>query len=234
LRLSGIEFDRDATILLLSAPVLLSIYYYHGSAESFFRYFNWAPEGVGPVYWRFFVFFLLLGIIPLSIIFWVFRDKPYSFGLALGDWRKGLSLALILIPLLILPLAWGASQVPEVQTEYPLAKVLFSQGPLFWQYSLAYIFFYYLVWEFYFRGFLLFGLAKIYGPAAAILIQTISSCLVHLGKPEGETLGSVAAGLLFGLLALRTGSIWYGWLIHFSLGVMTDFFILRNAGVSLF
>ncbi|HNR08342.1 MAG TPA: CPBP family intramembrane metalloprotease, partial [Saprospiraceae bacterium] len=98
----------------------------------------------------------------------------------------------------------------------------------------AYIFFYYLVWEFYFRGFLLFGLAKIYGPAAAILIQTISSCLVHLGKPEGETLGSVAAGLLFGLLALRTGSIWYGWLIHFSLGVMTDFFILRNAGVSLF
>lgn len=238
MRLFGIEFDRNEAILLLSAPVLLSLYYYHGSPEAFLRYFNLPMEDSGhslwPVYWQFFLFFFLLGILPFSIIIWIFRDRPYAFGLGLGDWKKGLSTAVILIPLLILPLAWFAAQLPEVRAEYPLAKSLFSRGPLFWQYSLAYIVFYYITWEFYFRGFLLFGLAKAYGPAAAILIQTISSCLVHLGKPEGETLGSIVAGILFGLLALRTGSIWYGWLIHLSLGVLTDFFILHKAGVPLF
>lgn len=238
MRLSGIEFDRNAVILLLSAPVLLSLYYYHGSPEAFLRYFSLPSTNTGPslwpVYWQFFVFFLLLGIFPLSIVLWIFKDKPNAFGLGLGDWKKGLGLAAILIPLVILPLAWYAAQLPEVRAEYPLAKGLFSRGPLFWQYALAYILFYYITWEYYFRGFLLFGLAKIYGPAAAILIQTISSCLIHLGKPEGETLGSIVAGIFFGLLALRTGSIWYGWLIHFSLGVLTDFFILHKAGVSLF
>lgn len=238
MRLFGLEFDRNAVILLLSAPVLLSLYYYHGSQQAFLRYFSLPSEHAGqslwPVYWQFFLFFLLLGLLPFSIILWIFRDKLHTFGLGIGDWKKGLSLAAIFIPLVILPLSWYAAQLPAVRGEYPLAKVLFTRGPLYWQYSLAYILFYYLTWEFYFRGFLLFGLAKVYGPTAAILIQTISSCLIHLGKPEGETLGSIVAGIFFGLLALRTGSIWYGWLIHFSLGVLTDFFILHKAGVSLF
>jgi membrane protease YdiL (CAAX protease family) len=58
------------------------------------------------------------------------------------------------------------------------------------------------------------------------MIQTISSCLIHLGKPESEIIGSIVVGILFGVIALRTRSIWYVFLIHAGIGVLTDLFII--------
>ncbi|MBF0472368.1 MAG: CPBP family intramembrane metalloprotease, partial [Nitrospirae bacterium] len=60
----------------------------------------------------------------------------------------------------------------------------------------------------------------------AILIETISSCLIHIGKPPGETIGSIIVGVIFGLIALRTKSIWYVFILHAVIGVLTDIFII--------
>jgi membrane protease YdiL (CAAX protease family) len=60
----------------------------------------------------------------------------------------------------------------------------------------------------------------------AVLIQTIPSCLIHIGKPQGELTGSVLAGLILGGLAVRTGSIWYGFFLHATLGVLVDLLII--------
>ena len=57
----------------------------------------------------------------------------------------------------------------------------------------------------------------------------MASSLLHIGKPEGEILGAIPIGLLFGWFALRTRSIWYGWAVHASIGVLTDLFILGSA-----
>ena len=140
---------------------------------------------------------------------------------------------LLLIPIVIIPLMWIAARMPDVRAEYPLAKILFKQPQLFWSYEAMYILFYYVAWEFYFRGFMLFGLSKSLGPAVAILIQTLASCLIHLGKPEGETIGAIIVGIIFGLIAWRTKSIWYGLLLHVAIGFFTDFFILTQSGIHL-
>jgi len=161
----------------------------------------------------------------MLIIKLVFKDSWKAYGLGIGDWKKGLPL-LLLIPLVITPVIYFASKMPDVRSEYPLSKLLFDHKDLILGYELLYIILYYIAWEFYFRGFLLFGLAKKWGVWNAILIQTISSCLIHIGKPEGEIIGSIIVGILFGLIAWRTKSIWYVFALHAAIGVLTDLFII--------
>jgi len=116
--------------------------------------------------------------------------------------------------------------MPDVRMEYPLAKIFLNDRQGLWFYELMYVVFYYVAWEFYFRGFLLFGLTERFGAVNAILIQTISSCLIHIGKPEGEIIGSIVVGILFGMIALRSRSIRYVFIIHAAIGVLTDIFII--------
>lgn len=233
-RLFGLTFDRHQFIILLSSPLLLCLYYYHGFS---FTQSAGIPSSVksGDLYQRFGqfgLFFALLGLLPFIYLLIVDRNKLREYGLGAGDWRLGLKL-LLLIPFVIVPLMWMAAKMPDVRAEYPLAKVLFQRPELFWQYELIYILFYYVAWEFYFRGFMLFGLARSLGPGVAILIQTLASCLIHLGKPEGESIGAIIAGVLFGFIAWRTQSFWYGFLMHIAIGFFTDFFILEQSGIHL-
>jgi membrane protease YdiL (CAAX protease family) len=211
------------------------LYYYHSTPSQFQFFFSEASDHpdfeLHVQYWKFIVFFILAGLIPFSYL--LFSGKTLTdFGLGIGDYKTGLKLIGLLIPLVIIPLIWIASHQSDIRETYPMARSLFLHTEKLWHYELMYIIFYYISWEFFFRGFLLFGLIKEYGIPTAILIQTISSCLIHLGKPEGETLGSIVAGILFGIIAVRTKSIWYVWIIHFCIGVLTDYFVLLQSGIS--
>jgi len=113
-----------------------------------------------------------------------------------------------------------------MRVEYPLAKTLLADHSHFVFYEIIYVLFYYVAWEFFFRGFLLFGLKDRFGAVNAILIETISSTLIHIDKPEGEIIGAIVVGILFGMIALRSKSFWYVFLIHASIGVLLDYFII--------
>jgi membrane protease YdiL (CAAX protease family) len=67
--------------------------------------------------------------------------------------------------------------------------------------------------EFFFRGFLLFALLRVVGPIA-VVIATLPFAFAHLGKPEIETLSTLAGGLLYGWLDWRTGSVLWSGLAH--------------------
>ena len=234
IRLFGLTFDRHQFIILLSSPLLLCLYYYHGL--SFLQSIG-IPSSVqyGDLhqrYGQFGLFFGLMGFLPFAYLLLFDRHKLKDYGMGAGDWRLGLKF-LLLIPFVIVPLMWFAATMPDVRSEYPLAKVLFEKPELFWQYELMYFLFYYVAWEFYFRGFMLFGLAKSLGPGVAILIQTLASCLIHLGKPEGEAIGAILAGVVLGFIAWRTQSFWYGFMMHIAIGFFTDFFILIQSGVHI-
>ena len=164
-------------------------------------------------------------VLPAIYVKWVMKRPLTDFGWGLGDVKYGAKW-LITIPLLVVPLIFIASKMPDLRSEYPLAKSLLGNQSSLLVYESAYVLFYYVAWEFFFRGFLLFGLRERYGDVAAVLIQTISSCLVHIDKPEGEIIGSIVVGILFGMIALRSKSIWYVFLIHASIGVLTDLFII--------
>lgn len=75
--------------------------------------------------------------------------------------------------------------------------------------------------EFFFRGYLLFGLRRLLG-SLSIFVSMVPYCLIHVLKPPAEALGSIFAGILLGTLALRTGTVWCGVLLHVSVALTMD------------
>ncbi|MCX5858503.1 MAG: type II CAAX endopeptidase family protein [Proteobacteria bacterium] len=171
-----------------------------------------------------FAAFFLWALIPILLIKFLIKDNLKDYGICLGDWRFGLKFFLLSIPIL-LPLLYLTSLNPEFPTEYPLAPLAAQgvRGFILWE--LTYLV-YYLGFEFIFRGYMQLGLLKRLGPFLAIMAQTIPSTIVHWGKPEGETIAAIVAGLAFGALAIRTRSILWGLLVHYFVGIATDFFCL--------
>ena len=82
-------------------------------------------------------------------------------------------------------------------------------------------------WEFFFRGWILFGYARKFGPEA-LWLQAVPFALAHIGKPEIETLSTIFGGFAFGWVAWRTRSFLYPFLIHW---FIASFVILVAAGV---
>jgi len=92
----------------------------------------------------------------------------------------------------------------------------------------GYVFLDLIGWEFIFRGWLLFGYAKKYGHDA-LWLQSVPFALAHIGKPEVETLSTIFGGFLFGLVAWRSKSFLYAFLIHY----FVFFFTVLVAGGAL-
>ncbi|MBI5324689.1 MAG: CPBP family intramembrane metalloprotease [Ignavibacteriae bacterium] len=222
--------DIDTYVILISAPLLLTLYICFGQAEDFSSIFSSYKghqlEGYYGHIYQFIFFFIFIFVIPFLYLKIKMKKPLKEFGFGLGNMKFGLIFCLIAIPLLIVPFTYSGSRMPDIQNEYPMARILLERHDLILSYELAYIIFYYIAWEFFFRGFLLFGLNDRFGAMNAILIQTISSCLVHIGKPDGEIIGSIIFGIIMGVLALRTRSFWYPFLIHISMGVMSDLFVI--------
>ena len=59
----------------------------------------------------------------------------------------------------------------------------------------------------------MFALLRVVGPMA-VLVATLPFAFAHLGKPEVETLSTVAGGLAYGWLDWRTGSVLWSGLAH--------------------
>ncbi len=169
--------------------------------------------------------FILFGLIPLGIVKFVFRQKLSDYGLCVGDRRKTLRSFLIMVPVMI-AVAVATGFNPNFYDVYPFNPALRPQNAhvsvsIFVVNAVLYLG-YYFGWEFLFRGFLQHGLKDSCGWGNAVLIQTMASTMLHFGHPPGEVFGSVLAGIFWGLLAVRTGSILSGFLQHSLLGIVLD------------
>ncbi|MBD3368249.1 MAG: CPBP family intramembrane metalloprotease [Candidatus Eisenbacteria bacterium] len=167
-----------------------------------------------------FVLFLLL---PLVVSRLALGARPSELGLGLGRWRLGFG-AVVPLGLLLVALPGGLSAggMPVFVQEYPLAAAAGASTERFVLYQLAYGFLYYAAYEAFFRGMLQFGLREHIGATGAILVQTAITTLLHIGKPPAEIWSALVAGFVFGSLALRLRSVWPLWLIHWGLGLLTD------------
>jgi membrane protease YdiL (CAAX protease family) len=225
------ESNRKTVIILLVTPVLLTIYRYGGSPAFYDRNLaSYFPSSLLSGFYRdffnFLVAFILLMLIPLVIIKLIFKEKLSDYGLNQGDLKFGLWSVVISLPLASLSV-WLSSRQPDFQKEYSA----FKTNPLSFKTFIIYagaFFLYYLAFEFFFRGFMLQGLRPALGTLNSLLIQTIPCCLVHIGKPANEIFASIVASLVFGYLALRTRSLWYVIIIHWSIGVLLNLFIALN------
>ncbi|MFO7889654.1 MAG: CPBP family intramembrane glutamic endopeptidase [bacterium] len=220
-------WDKTSWILLI-VPVLLTLWVYFGKQDFFNKSFGnlinvWNQDFYSTVY-EYLCAFILMFVVPFIFIKFFFKDKLINYGFKKGDSRFGLKFCLFSIPI-ILGLMYIGAGTASVQIEYPLAKSITGNINYIIIIELFYLV-YYISWEFFFRGVMLFGLEQKYGALVAILIQTIPSTIVHIGKPFGETMGAVIGGLVFGYLALRTRSILYPFILHALLGISTDIFVI--------
>jgi uncharacterized protein len=217
------KFDLKSAVILLYTPIALTAFRNYGSAAFYNSHFG-AFDSAASQYFYFISSLLILGIIPLLIATFGFRIKPADLGLGLGDKRLALILTLIAIPLMIL-LAFLSAKNAAFRAEYPLNRALITNQSGLSLYMLIYAA-YYIGWEIFFRGFMLFGLKDSLGEFNSILIQTIPSCLMHIGKPDTEIFSSIVAGLIFGWVVLKCRSIWPVFLGHWALGAFLDIFII--------
>jgi membrane protease YdiL (CAAX protease family) len=225
------SFSREykkSTIILLGTPVILITFKYFGMKNFYINHLaqifviSKDIELTSALY-TFFASFILLGWVPALIIKFVFREPLSVYGVQLGDLRFGMKSFLLLAPVAI-ALAYLSSQTEPFLLEYPLYKEASSSPWMFVAYSVSYLMFY-LGWEFFFRGYMQFGLEGAFGGWNAILVQTLASCLLHIGKPPTEIYGSILAGIVWGMMAWRGHSLLSVILLHWLLGVSLDFFI---------
>ena len=204
--------------------------------------------------------------VPLVTILLFLRQEPSQFGLTRGDRRLGLKWTLISWVAMVLVLAVAVS-IPSLHAQFQqqyltnrLSEDLGDTryggsgvGPVFRSfdhhvnlkallyYELA-MGYYMFCWEFFFRGFLLFGLQKSrLGAWGAVILQAITFTLLHwypdptASKPLAEVASALPGGIILGILALRTRSFVYGFLAHWAISLTLDLillapFIFRHVG----
>ena len=172
--------------------------------------------------------FVLFGVVPALVVRAGFRTPLERFGIARGDLRASGAISAGALAV-VLPLLYFGAADPALRAEYPIARRAADSAGALLLWEACYLL-YYLGWESFFRGYMLFGLEAAIGPFAANLLQTFASTLVHAGKPASETLAAAAAGMLFGAAALRTRSILAPLATHYALGAANDIFCVLRGG----
>jgi len=217
------RLDAGGAAIPLVAALLFSVSQYHGEARhtpvALLARAGHAAGVMPHLYW-FGMSALLLGVAPL-VALRLLGEPLGEYGLGAGRWRQGLPLCAALLGLM-LPVVWGAARFPAFALHYPLAPAAATSWRLFALYQAGYAL-YFVAWELVFRSFLLFGLYRRVG-VLAVYLQALPFALLHFGKPEAETLGSVVAAVALGYLALKTRSFWWGAALHAAVALCMDIF----------
>jgi hypothetical protein len=161
------------------------------------RYHHFEPRWL-----RYLVFYLSLPAISIAL---VLKKNPLDFGLKFGNvklWRWHVAIACGVTLILV----YTGSKISVVNDYYSPSKTGFLSYAARWALILFSL-------EFFYRGFLVFGLREKLGEGA-IFVQMVPFTLLHIGKPEVETVGCIVTGIYFGYLAYRSNSCWPVFLIH--------------------
>ena len=212
------SLDRKVVTVFFSVAVLQTISWYYTSG----RFYEMAigkslavsseEELKRFLYW-FIGDFGLLFLIPILIIKFIFRERISLFGLKRGDYLFGLKIAGTACIIMIV-IIWFVSAIPSFSESYPTLSSARENWMAFMFFEAA-LLLYMLAWEFIWRGYMLFGLEEKFG-YYTVLVQMLPFVILHNGKPVLETFGAIIGAVALGVLALRTRSVFYGIIIHFS------------------
>jgi len=203
-----LQLDWKIAILTITSTLALMVDYYHYPLLPWAKWFSdWEATGLSAkVLDRTLLYF----IIPMFFIVVVFHENLKDNGFTFGDWKAGIVITLGAI-ILIAPILWLVGRGDASMRDY--YKPMMTGLP--WS-TLLDLF----GWEFMFRGWLLFGYARKFGPDA-LWLQAVPFALAHIGKPELETLSTIFGGFAFGWVAWRTKSFVYPLLIHWFVASFT-------------
>lgn len=232
----------QAFIVCIASAVCISLDEYFGHADFTYGFLN--TIGLTSIAEKYLLFtqdklyaltcwvgviVLFYGIVPLLIIKFIFKDKFLNYGLGIKGALSDYKIYLLMIAIMM-PIVFTASFTESFQHKYPFYKLQAGEAlyPRFIAWEMLYLLQFFAV-EFFFRGFMLHGNKNRFG-FYSILVMTIPYCMIHFGKPLPETLAAIVAGLVLGVLSLKSNSIWLGVAIHFSVAITMDFCSLWQNG----
>lgn len=176
--------------------------------------------------WVAFCILFYLGI-PLIANKLIFKRRLSDLGLN----GKGFLKHLWIYVLLFIPVGISVAVVsynPGFQATYPFFRNPYSLWSLIiWELFYGLQFF---ALEVFFRGFILTEARYKFG-WRAVMYMVVPYVMIHFGKPLPETIGSLVAGSVLGILALATGSIWGGVAIHVAVAWSMDIASLAQRGI---
>lgn len=209
------SLDRQAVFVLVAAALLMTIQFSVGKRSVFRDNFSvyFADEWQGVLSWGW--WFGMQGItgfiIPLAAMTLLFRRSLSEIGLGAGDWKFALTIALMYVPLAIAG-TWILSDQAAFQASYPHYSPAALDWRFFVVYELLYLF-YWIGWEYMWRGFVLFGTAPVFG-IHAVFVQMLPFAMLHLEKPVVEAVLSVVGAVTLGALVWRCRSFWIAVPVH--------------------
>lgn len=164
-------------------------------------------------------------LVPALVIRYVFGERLADYGLALGDTRAGAIALLVLVPgYTTLPLLSSA-----LGTEYYYDYLVSPEFLAPWKVAVHFTSYAAMMfgYEFLFRGFVLFGVARALGGTAAarrtaLAVSVALSALFFVGTPWVFILAFPVLALAGGLVTFRTRSILYFTFVNWMLGIWSD------------
>jgi len=236
------ETDYRPAVCFVIVAIVLTLQEYYGGRGFYDQHIqpaieelNWGPVGRarlakydelwGYAWWSFSRF---AGYVLFPLPLWKLlfpKDSLLDMGLRFRGfishaWIYGLFLLIVVPPMLIV------AREPDFGGYYPFYK-LSSRSYVDWLgWELMY-FVQFFALELFFRGFMLAALRRTLG-SAAIFAMALPYCMIHYGKPYLEAHGAVVAGIALGSLAMRTRSIYGGFLVHVTVAFVMDFLALSH------
>lgn len=209
--------------------VLLAIFLFSVRAW-YYQYGAWVSTHFAPDYQTVAAKYCInaagLALLALPVVlFWVWQDRKvqplYGFTTHGVNLKPYFGLLLLMLPLLL----WAAQQ-PDFQETYPRYEKLSlpANGPYNVLLKAGYEFLYsqdFITTEFFFRGFLILHFVRLVG-ARAVLPMCVFYVTIHFDKPLAEAISSFFGGLVLGILALETRSIWGGIIVHLGIALLME------------
>ena len=171
--------------------------------------------------------FKALYIFGVVFLFWKISGHSrktvfYGFKLKGVDIKPYFLLIALMVPLIAI-----ASTQPDFLRKYP-TFASFVKGNIINPTGITKLAVYeilygsdYVAIELFFRGFVLYALSRFLGKGAIIPMATMY-VFIHFGKPMGETISSFFGGMILGVIAYETKSIFGGIIVHCGIAYMME------------
>ncbi|MBI5515845.1 MAG: CPBP family intramembrane metalloprotease [Deltaproteobacteria bacterium] len=246
----GLGYDYRPLVAYLLCAVVLTFQEYFGDRTTFAMLANrgWVLEwGGGPnrpathhltllkplgwlhsaryeelyalYYWSFTRAFGYLVVPALVVMLFWRRDRVLDFGLRVKGFRDHAWIYALFFGIVLIAVV-AVSHTSEFANYYPFYRQASRSWRDFFAWEAAYAVQFFTL-EFFFRGFLVFSGRAAMG-SGVVLAMVVPYCMIHFGKPWAEALAAILAGVVLGTLALKTRSIWSGFLIHVTVAVSMD------------
>jgi len=163
--------------------------------------------------------------IPL-LVYWYRFDRHemrvYGFDKRTIDLKPYFVLLLLLVPLLVAVSFTDDFQraYPRLKFGWPIHTLPLDKAYLASTFEICYGADFVFV-EFFFRGFMVLGLARVMGTSAIMAMVPVYAFL-HFEKPLIEALSSIFGGLALGVISYRTNSIYGGIVLHLGIAYVME------------